>query len=60
MREMQIQYRGYDKLRLKKKGLAYLLDTGRKVNMHKSFQDVFCTSYIYSVYVLCLGGYGID
>ena len=40
------------------KGL-YLVDTGRKLNVHKMFRrrpDVFWTFYVRSIYVLCVGG----
>ena len=38
---------------------TYPADTGRKLNVHKTFnlrQDVFWTSYVRSIYVLCLRG----
>ena len=46
---------------LKIAGWVDLLDTGRKLNVRKTsedVQDVFWTSYVRSIYVLCLwGGY---
>ena len=35
------------------------VDTGRKLNVHKTFRDVlsvFWTSFVHSIYVLCLRG----
>ena len=44
---------------LKIAGWVDLLDTGRKLNVSKTsedVQDVFWTSYVRSIYVLCLWG----
>ena len=38
---------------------GFTLDTGRKLNVHKTFrrlQDIFWTSYVCSIYVLCPEG----
>ena len=36
--------------------INYPVDTGRKLNVHKTVLDVFWTSYVRSIYVLSLRG----